>query len=233
MENEINWKPEKKWGVLLVLSIFLGYLGIDRFYAGDVPFGVIKLLTGGGLGIWWIIDIFRALAGKFEDLSGNRIVSRKAAMEEIEALKEMRGYYIANEDMSMELARKGYEVSKPSYKIGQYGACAEFYIGAGTTSSAASNVWVGNITVANYKGDLRPAESSLKYRNWQARDEYYYGIQIANLALLVSSNVESKEIPEFIEIAANVIKNSGCDIEHPQWLYEEEKARNYLNVMFQ
>lgn len=43
--------------VALVLAVFLGYLGIDRFYSGHVVAGVIKLLTLGGFGIWWIIDI--------------------------------------------------------------------------------------------------------------------------------------------------------------------------------
>lgn len=44
--------------VSLVLSILVGGLGVDRFYIGDIGAGVGKLLTGGGLGIWWIIDLF-------------------------------------------------------------------------------------------------------------------------------------------------------------------------------
>lgn len=44
--------------VVLMLSIFLGYLGIDRFFIGDIGMGVGKLLTGGGCGIWTIIDWF-------------------------------------------------------------------------------------------------------------------------------------------------------------------------------
>lgn len=44
--------------VSLVLSILVGELGIDRFYIGDIGAGVGKLLTLGGLGIWWIIDMF-------------------------------------------------------------------------------------------------------------------------------------------------------------------------------
>ena len=60
---------ESKWGTIstiqykdpttaLILSILLGYLGIDRFYTGQIGLGVVKLLTGGACGIWWLIDIF-------------------------------------------------------------------------------------------------------------------------------------------------------------------------------
>ena len=44
--------------VSLILSLFLGYLGIDRFYIGDVGIGVLKLLTIGCFGILTIIDWF-------------------------------------------------------------------------------------------------------------------------------------------------------------------------------
>ena len=44
---------------VILLSIFLGGLGIDRFYIGDVGLGVAKLLLGWlTLGIWPLIDIF-------------------------------------------------------------------------------------------------------------------------------------------------------------------------------
>jgi len=42
----------------LIISIFGGAYGIDRFYIGDTGMGVGKLLTCGGLGIWAIIDWF-------------------------------------------------------------------------------------------------------------------------------------------------------------------------------
>ena len=44
--------------IVLVISLFVGYLGIDRFYLGDTGMGIGKLLTGGGCGIWAIIDLF-------------------------------------------------------------------------------------------------------------------------------------------------------------------------------
>lgn len=43
---------------LLLVSIFLGGLGVDRFMLGSVGAGIGKLLTGGGCGIWWLIDLF-------------------------------------------------------------------------------------------------------------------------------------------------------------------------------
>ena len=48
--------------VVWVVSFFFGALGIDRFIVGSVGAGVVKLLTGGGFGLWWFIDLF--LIGK-------------------------------------------------------------------------------------------------------------------------------------------------------------------------
>ena len=44
--------------VLVVLSALgLGFLGIDRMYAGQIGLGILKLITIGGFGIWYLIDL--------------------------------------------------------------------------------------------------------------------------------------------------------------------------------
>ena len=43
---------------ILLVSIFLGSLGIDRFMLGETGMGILKLLTGGLCGILTIIDWF-------------------------------------------------------------------------------------------------------------------------------------------------------------------------------
>jgi TM2 domain-containing membrane protein YozV len=60
--------------VALILCIFLGYLGVHRFYVGKVVTGVIWLLTGGLFGIGYIVDIIMIALGNFTDIDGNRLV---------------------------------------------------------------------------------------------------------------------------------------------------------------
>ena len=60
----------KSWLATLLLSIFLGEFGIDRFYLGKVGTGILKLITLGGFGIWWLIDIILTIAGAATDKQG-------------------------------------------------------------------------------------------------------------------------------------------------------------------
>lgn len=45
------------WVLTLIMSIFFGQFGVDRFIMGHVGLGILKLITFGGCGIWWLIDI--------------------------------------------------------------------------------------------------------------------------------------------------------------------------------
>lgn len=56
--------------VALLLSIFLGTLGIDSFYLGKIWQGVVKLLTGGGCGVWWLIDVILIATRSARDVDG-------------------------------------------------------------------------------------------------------------------------------------------------------------------
>lgn len=67
---------DKDWTTLLILSILLGWLGVDRFYAGHIGLGVLKLLTLGGCGIWSLIDIIMVAIGNFKDADGLPIVNQ-------------------------------------------------------------------------------------------------------------------------------------------------------------
>ena len=62
---------QKDWLVALLLSIFLGGLGVDRFYLDYVGLGILKLVTLGGCGIWWLIDLILIAMNKLPDAHGN------------------------------------------------------------------------------------------------------------------------------------------------------------------
>ncbi len=56
MIESASTKPPKKFMTAVLLSFFLGSLGIDRFYLGYPRLGILKFLTMGGFGIWTVLD---------------------------------------------------------------------------------------------------------------------------------------------------------------------------------
>ena len=55
----------------LLLVIFVGGIGIHRFYLGYTAIGIIQLLTLGGLGIWTLIDLIRIITGDLTPKNGD------------------------------------------------------------------------------------------------------------------------------------------------------------------
>ncbi len=65
---------QKDWLTTLLLAIFLGGLGVHRFYTGHIGIGIAQLLTLGGCGIWSLIDIIQIATGSFKDADGNPLL---------------------------------------------------------------------------------------------------------------------------------------------------------------
>ena len=61
---------DKSFLATWLLSYFLGVLGVDRFYLGKIGTGLLKLVTLGGFGVWWLIDLILVLTGAQKDRAG-------------------------------------------------------------------------------------------------------------------------------------------------------------------
>lgn len=71
MDQQPTQQPEQKdFLVALLLSIFVGSIGVDRFYLGYIGLGIVKLITFGGCGVWTIIDVILIAMGKLPDANG-------------------------------------------------------------------------------------------------------------------------------------------------------------------
>jgi len=74
-------ESQKDFLTTILLSIFVGALGVDRFYTGSIGLGVGKLvvtiLSCGTVGwIWWLIDIILIATGAYKDAQGRPLVRR-------------------------------------------------------------------------------------------------------------------------------------------------------------
>ena len=68
-------QSDKNWLATLLLCLFLGGIGVHRFYVGKVGTGILQLITLGGCGIWTLIDLIMIITGSFTDKDGNKITN--------------------------------------------------------------------------------------------------------------------------------------------------------------
>lgn len=66
----------KDWLTTLLLCIFVGFLGIHRFYTGHTVIGIVQLFTLGGCGVWTLIDLIMIATGSFKDSAGNELLKK-------------------------------------------------------------------------------------------------------------------------------------------------------------
>jgi hypothetical protein len=78
--DDLEWRdqeeipePRSKAKALL-LSVFGGLLGLDRFYLGYTRMGLLKMLTLGLGGLWWLMDILAIAVGAVPDATGRKLV---------------------------------------------------------------------------------------------------------------------------------------------------------------
>ncbi|MGN1195818.1 MAG: TM2 domain-containing protein [Acutalibacteraceae bacterium] len=75
-EAQPSDRSDKDWLTTLLLFLFLGGIGVHRFYVGKIGTGILYILTLGVFGIGYIVDFIKILIGKFTDKQG-RPVKRK------------------------------------------------------------------------------------------------------------------------------------------------------------
>lgn len=64
---------DQRWLITLLLCFFGGAIGLHNFYNRKIGYGVLQILTLGGLGLWVLIDLIMIVTNNFRDKEGNYI----------------------------------------------------------------------------------------------------------------------------------------------------------------
>lgn len=88
-------KSEKSAVTALLLCIFLGSIGAHRFYVGKIKTGILMLLTGGGLGIWTLIDLIQIACCNFTDSENKYLIFTRGRASPLKLILIIVGSVIA------------------------------------------------------------------------------------------------------------------------------------------
>ena len=67
---------QKEFMTAAMLSFTLGWLGVDRFYMGYKGLGILKMITLGGFGVWYWVDLVLIYVGVLKDKQGRPLAHR-------------------------------------------------------------------------------------------------------------------------------------------------------------
>ena len=71
--NSASSTTSKDWLTLFLLTFFVGILGVHRFYTGKIGTGFLMLITLGGFGVWFLVDLILVVTGQFTNKEGQKI----------------------------------------------------------------------------------------------------------------------------------------------------------------
>ena len=114
----------KSRGIATALAATLGVFGVHRFYVGKVGTGLLMLLTGGGMGIWYVYDVIIVASGAFRDADGYALTEwgpegvgrdhllAEEVMEELDALRADMSDMQERLDFTERLLTRGTDVPR-------------------------------------------------------------------------------------------------------------------------
>jgi hypothetical protein len=103
----------RDYTTVLLLTIFLGFLGVHRFVVGKVGTGVLYLFSYGLFFIGWVVDIITVATGSFTDKQG-RVVTRRRAGQPTIRQKNAGNAFTPGPDEGLEFVAEGKEPERDS-----------------------------------------------------------------------------------------------------------------------